>query len=94
MVELCGSGYVVEHCISVLAKEADEKLYRNYIAECLRCISESTAKIGGGSYITAKYADLVNPKAADNRTGDEVALDVFKRAGLTLKGGDGDGISG
>ena len=58
--------------------------YRIYVADCLRIISENTAKIGGGSYITAKFADIINPKPADNRTGEEIAADIIKRSGIEV----------
>ena len=58
--------------------------YRIYVADCLRIISENTAKMGGGSYITVKLADIINPKPVDNRTGEEIAADIIKRAGIEV----------
>ena len=58
--------------------------YRIYVADCLRIISENTAKMGGGSYITAKFADIINPKPVEKRTGEEIAADIIKRAGIEV----------
>ena len=58
--------------------------YRIYVADCLRIISENTAKMGGGSYITAKFSDIINPKPVDNRTGEEIAADIIKRAEIEV----------
>ena len=58
--------------------------YRIYVADCLRIISENTAKMGGGSYITAKLSDIINPNPVDNRTGEEIAADIIKRAGIEV----------
>lgn len=58
--------------------------YRIYVTDCLRIISENTAKMGGGSYITAKFADIINPKPVDDRTGEEIAADIIKRAGIEV----------
>ena len=58
--------------------------YRIYVTDCLRIISENTAKIGNGSYITAKFADIINPKQVDNRTGEEIAADIIKQAGIEV----------
>ena len=58
--------------------------YRIYVTECLRIISENTAKMGGGSYITAKFPDIINPKPVDNRTGEEIAADIIKMAGIEV----------
>ena len=58
--------------------------YRIYVADCLRIISENTAKVGGGSYITAKLSDIINPKPVEKRTGEEIAADIIKRAGIEV----------
>ena len=58
--------------------------YRIYVTDCLRIISENTAKVGGGSYITAKFADIINPKPDEKRTGEELAADIIKRAGIEV----------
>ena len=58
--------------------------YRIYVTDCLRIISENTAKMGGGSYITAKLADIINPKPVEDRTGEEIAADIIKRAGIEV----------
>ena len=58
--------------------------YRIYVSDCLRIISENTAKIGGGSYITSKFADIINPKPVDSRTGEEIAADIIKLAGIEV----------
>ena len=58
--------------------------YRIYVSDCLRIISENTAKIGGGSHITAKFSDIINPKPVDNRTGEEIAADIIKLAGIEV----------
>ena len=58
--------------------------YRFYVSECLRMIGENTAKVGGGSYMTAKFEEIIRPKPADNRTGEELAADIIKRAGIEV----------
>ena len=59
-------------CISLFQKEQEEKAVRNYYAECLRIMTENTAKVGGGSYIEAKLQDILDPKPVDNRTADDI----------------------
>ena len=58
--------------------------YRIYVADCLRIISENTAKTCGGSYITAKLSDIVNPEPCEKRTGEEIAADIIRRAGIEV----------
>ena len=47
-------------------------------------ITKNTAMIAGGSYMTNKLSDILDPKPVDNRTGDEIAADIIKRAGLEV----------
>ena len=58
--------------------------YRIYVTDCLRIISENTAKLVCGSYITAKFADIINPTPVDDRTGEEIAADIINRAGIEV----------
>ena len=58
--------------------------YRIYVTDCLRIISENSAKMVGGSYMKAKFTDIINPKPVDNRTGEEIAADIIKLAGIEV----------
>ena len=73
-----------DFCISLFQKEQEDKAVKIYYAECLRVITENTAKMGGGSYITAKLADIINPKLVDDRTGEEIAADIINRSGIEV----------
>ena len=66
-----------DFCISLFKQEQEEKATKIYYAECLRIISENTAKMGGGSYIQAKLADILDPKPVDTRTANEI-IDSIK----------------
>ena len=66
-------------CISLFQKEQEEKAVKIYYAECLRVISENTAKFGGGSYIQAKLKDILDPKPTDNRTADDIIESIRKK---------------
>ena len=58
--------------------------YRIYVADCLRTISENTARFAGGSYITQKITSVLGYEREDQRTGEEIAADVIKQAGLVV----------
>ena len=73
-----------DFCISLFQKEQEDKAVKIYYGECLRIISENTAKMGGGSYVTVKLADIINPKPVDNRPVEEIAADIIKRAGIEV----------
>ena len=72
----------MRYAIARYQSQQRDLAYRIYVADCLRIISENTAKMCGGSYITAKFTDLINTKPVDKRTGEEIAADIIKRAGI------------
>ena len=74
----------MRYAIARYQSQQRDLAYRIYVADCLRIISENTAKIGGGSYITAQLSDIINPKPVENRTGEEIAADIIKRAGIEV----------
>ena len=73
-----------DFCISLFFFFLEDKAVKFYYAECLRIITENTAKMGSGSYITAKLSDIINPKPVEKRTGEEIAADIIKRAGIEV----------
>ena len=74
----------MRYAIARYQSQQRDLAYRIYVSDCLRIISENTAKTGGGSYITAKFADIINPKPDDNRTGEEIAANIIKQAGIEV----------
>lgn len=79
MLELIGSEYVIDHCLAEAQARFEEKAYRVYTAELLKTIAECV-----GVTVNKKYTDIIDITPPDTRTGDEVALDVIKRAGLKV----------
>lgn len=71
-----GISYVIEHYIAYFKKKQEEKTYKMYITDALRLIAENSAKMAGGSYIQARYVDLVEPKKEETRTANEIILDL------------------
>lgn len=61
-----------------------EELRNAYCAECLRMITENTAKLAGGRYMNKTIFDVLDPVPEDHRTGDEVLNDIISRGGLEL----------
>ena len=62
-------------------QQAKDTSYRVYVTDCLKLIAENTGNIS----LKLRYYDIINPKKADNRTGDEIVADIIKRAGLVVK---------
>ena len=61
-----------------------EVAYRIYVTDCLRMMTENTARFAKGNYITKRYADFLKNPVRNNRTGEEIAADVIKKAGLVV----------
>lgn len=69
----------------LVKRQQEESAFRIYTTECLRTMTENTAKFAGGSFVQAKYSDLIDPKPQDNRTCEEITAEVVKRCGLVVK---------
>lgn len=68
------------------------EIYRIYITDCLQLIAENTAKRVEGQYITKRYIDIVDgtAQAEDDRDGNEIAVDIIQRLGLSFSEGGND----
>lgn len=79
LLEIVGIGYVIEHYIAYFQKEQREKVFKIYVSDALRILTENTAKQVGGSYLTARYADLIGPKKEETRTANEIIVDLKEK---------------
>ncbi len=59
---------------AVLKQRMREEVYRHYVAEALRVVGENTARLlpSDGTYLKVRYAELIDPKPADPRTGEQI----------------------
>ena len=80
-----GSGYVIDHCISAFVQSQKEKAYKVYVTDALMYISHNTASKQGDMMVTKRFIDIMTPQKEDDRTGDEVALEVIRKLGLKVK---------
>lgn len=71
-----GIGYVIEHYIAFFQKEQRELAYQVYVTDSLRIIAENTAKQVGGSYLKARFKEIIEPIKEEKRTADEVITDL------------------
>ena len=69
-------------CISLFKKER----CTFYIAECLRMITENTAKGVGGSYIAARLEDIFYPQPVEEKSADDIIGGIREKID-TLRGG-------
>lgn len=74
-----GWGYAVDYCISLFQKEQEERAVQIYFGECLRVITENTARIAGGSTVEAKLKDILDPKPQKNESPEEIIERIRKK---------------
>ena len=86
MVDAVGRGYVVQYCISLYRKKREKLQFQSYIADVLLSLHNHVAQFIQGHPIDVRYMDIVSPQKTDDRTGDDIAADIIKRAGLSFGG--------
>ena len=74
----------MRYAIARYQSQQRDLAYRIYVTDCLRMATENTAKMSQGSYKAARFYDIINPKPVDNRSGNEIAADIIKRAGIEV----------
>lgn len=83
-VDMMGSGYVMDHCISAFKQRQEEKLLRVYITDTLKAIAENTRRLAGGYSITNRFYDLAYTKRT--KVSDESADEIILRIKQKVEG--------
>lgn len=86
MLDLFGRGYVIDHCVAEIKRQNKKNLLQTYVTDALRLISESCAKLSGGSYLSVRFVDILNPPKKDERTAEQIIEDITN--GLAELGGE------
>ena len=86
-MELFGKGYVIDHCIAYFKNRREERLYKAYITDVLRTIAETAGGMAGVKIEAEDFKQLAGWVKEDDRTGDEIAEDIIRRAGLRIEDG-------
>lgn len=60
-------------------QDDEEFSFRVYMTEIVRLRGENKT-------LRKRWLDIIDPKPVDNRSGDEIAMDVIKKTGLVCKG--------
>jgi hypothetical protein len=70
LLDLFGSGYVIDHCVSAFSKKQQDKLYKIYVTDCLQSIAENTTHILSangvvdyGMKMSTRWIDLAEKKS-------------------------------
>ena len=70
-------------------EDEETTLYRAYVTDALRIVSENTAKqVSEGQYLSKRWIEIISPQPEDARSGEEIAADVIRQMGLTIEGGE------
>ena len=73
-----------EYIYLVMRQQSEDKLYKQYITECLRLIAKNGGQYGG-SYIEKRYSEIIQPTPPEPELSpDEIIEQVNQRAGLTM----------
>lgn len=80
---------MVEHCISSLKLNNEEKSYKAYVTDALMAIAENTTHLVGaggvvdyGRTLNSRWIDRLTPQPEvkeDNRPSIEIASDIWNR---------------
>lgn len=77
---------MIEHCISAFSERQQEKSFRIYVTDTLSYIAKNTAKqVKEGVYVGKRWIDIIEPKKEDDRSGDEVAMEIIEKLGLRVE---------
>ena len=77
---------MIDHCISAFLERQEEKIYKVYVTDTLSFIAQNTGHfVHEGVAPGKRWIEIIEPKAEDKRTGDEVAMDVIEKLGLKVK---------
>lgn len=60
-------------------QEYRDMAYRFYVTNSLQNIPQN-------KYCSVPFGEILNPKPRDDRSGDEIAMDIINKAGLKLGG--------
>ena len=83
MLDLMGSGYVIDHCIAAINERHRRENYEFYITDIAYVLLNGLYQ---NKLDFPRYYDILNPKPKDERTGEEIAADIIKRHGLKVVG--------
>lgn len=61
---------MIDHCIAAYKKQIEDDHYKVYVTDALKVISENTAKFVGGSSMSIRYFDIINPPKEETEEKD------------------------
>lgn len=90
LLELFGNDYVFDHCVIAIRQKAEKKQERYYIADALYNINAILAHRYSGNYMSARLSEIMEVPKEPDKSGDEIAADIIRRAELKTEGGSAE----
>lgn len=89
MLEILGSGYVIEHCIAALDDLSEKRAFEAYVTDCLKALTENTAG-EAKNYMKSRYVELVNfdTKPRKEQSAEEIKSNIFGKLKAMSEGGE------
>lgn len=81
-IALLGKQYIFDFIIARIKAEQKELIYRVYITDALKAITQNTANFAGGSTIGIRYLEMINPR--DNepcRSSEDIISSICAQLG-------------
>lgn len=70
---------MIDHCVSAFSQMQQDKLYRIYLTDALKYISENTMGGERRSGMSKRWIDLAEPKVVEETRSAEEIISDFKR---------------
>ena len=83
MLDIMGSGYVIEHCIAAFRVRQRAEAYQIYVTDCLAALAGGFSGAKG----VKRFAEILYPPKEDKRKPQDIVTDITKRAGLKVVDG-------
>lgn len=81
MLDLLGVDYLIDYVISEYESYIEDQAYKNYTSDIFKLILKQL-----GVEVEKRYADVIKPpRKGNDKSADEVALEVIQKAGLKGK---------
>lgn len=81
MLDLLGSGYVIEHCVAAFLQRRRREIFEDYIADCANLAASLS-----GQHFTKSLHDMRHAKQEpeDKRSPKEIMDERIKKYGITV----------
>ena len=78
MLDLLGSGYVVDCCIAAVNRQREAQNWQIYMSDAAYVLIKCWAK----NFEMPRYYDVIHPRQEDTRSGKEIVDEIIRKHGL------------